>query len=275
MFKYLHILPILNQKEEFKMEEKKCCGKHGIMHFIIALGIIAIAVMLFRPSGQKQNITIDSSNAMDAISVSGESQIEVMPDKAMVYVSIVANSTSAKEAKDEAATIFANVKAELIKAGVDTKSIESDSYSITPMYEWNKDFQRSDFTGYQVTHTLKITTTVIDKTGDIIDAAVNSGANQVDRVVFDLSKNLEKETYSEALTQSASLAKAKAASIADALGVKLGKIKTVTESSGYYTPYVNYYRNDFSGAAEAMKSSEIMPQKLTVTGMLSVSYYIE
>jgi uncharacterized protein YggE len=257
------------------MEEKKCCGKHGIMHFIIALGIIAIAVMLFRSSGQKQNITIDSSNAMDAISVSGESQIEVMPDKAMVYVSIVANSTSAKEAKDEAAAIFANVKAELIKAGVDTKSIESDSYSITPMYEWNKDFQRSDFTGYQVTHTLKITTTVIDKTGDIIDAAVNSGANQVDRVVFDLSKNLEKETYSEALTQSASLAKAKATSIADALGVKLGKIKTVTESSGYYTPYVNYYRNDFSGAAEAMKSSEIMPQKLTVTGMISVSYYIE
>jgi len=106
---------------------------------------------------------------------------------------------------------------------------------------------------------------------------VNSGANQIDRVVFDLSKELEKDTYSEALTQSASLAKAKATSIADALGVNLGKIKTVTESSGYYTPYVNYYRNDFSGAAgaEAMKSSEIMPQKLTVTGMLSVSYYIE
>jgi len=256
-------------------DEDSCCRGKG-MHIFLAIAAILIAVLLFRIAGQKPSITVENNpGEMNAISVSGESEIEVMPDKAEVYVSIVTNSTSAKEAKDAAAAIFADVKAELIKAGVDIKSIESNSYSITPMYEWNKDFQRSDFTGYQVTHTLKVTTTKIDKTGDIIDAAVNAGANQVDRVVFDLSKELEKETYHDALTQSASLAKTKASSIADALGVKLGNVKTVSESSGYYKPYVNYYRNDFSGAAEAMKSSEIMPQKLTVTGRISVSYYIE
>ena len=256
-------------------DEDSCCRGKG-MHIFLAIAAILIAVLLFRIAGQKPSITVENNpGEMNAISVSGESEIEVMPDKAEVYVSIVTNSTSAKEAKDEAAEIFSRVKSALLKAGIKAENIESNSYAITPIYEWNDIFKRSDFKGYQVTHTIKVTTTEINKTGDIIDASVNAGANQIDSVAFDLSKELEKETYHDALTQSASLAKTKASSIADALGVKLGNVKTVSESSGYYKPYVNYYRNDFSGAAEAMKSSEIMPQKLTVTGRISVSYYIE
>jgi len=255
-------------------DEDSCCRGKG-MHIFLAIAAILIAVLLFRIAGQKPSITVENNpEEMNAISVSGESEIEVMPDKAEVYVSIVTNSTSAKEAKDEAAEIFSRVKSALLKAGIKAENIESNSYAITPIYEWNDIFKRSDFKGYQVTHTIKVTTTEINKTGDIIDASVNAGANQIDSVAFDLSKELEKETYHEALTQAAALAKTKASSIADALGVKLGNVKTVSESSGYYTPYVNYYRSDISGSAE-MAKSEIAPQKLTVTGMISVSYYIE
>jgi hypothetical protein len=255
-------------------DEDSCCRGKG-MHIFLAIAAILIAVLLFRIAGQKPSITVENNpEEMNAISVSGESEIEVMPDKAEVYVSIVTNSTSAKEAKDEAAEIFSRVKSALLKAGIKAENIESNSYAITPIYEWNDIFKRSDFKGYQVTHTIKVTTTEINKTGDIIDASVNAGANQIDSVAFDLSKELEKETYHEALTQAAALAKTKASSIADALGVKLGNVKTVSESSGYYTPYVNYYRSDISGSAE-MAKSEIAPQKLTVTGRISVSYYIE
>lgn len=253
-----------------------CCRGKG-MHIFLAIAIIFFAVLIFKMAGERPSITVENgANEVNAISVSGESQIEVMPDKAEVYASIVTNSTSAKEAKDEAAEIFSRVKSALLKAGIKAENIESNSYAITPIYEWNDIFKRSDFKGYQVTHTIKVTTTEINTTGDIIDAAVNSGANQVNQIVFDLSKELEKDIYHEALTEAASLAKTKAASIADALGVKLGKIKTVTESSGYYTPYVNSYRSDISSGAEmSYAKSEISPQKVTVTGRISVSYYIE
>jgi len=252
------------------------CVKEKGMQIFLAIGLILIAVLLFRIAGQRPSITVENNaEQLNAITVSGESQVEVMPDKAEVYISIVTNSTSAKEAKDEAAEIFSRVKSALLKAGIKAEDIESNSYAITPIYEWNDMFKRSEFKGYQVTHTIKVTTTKINATGDIIDAAVNAGANQIDRVVFDLSKELEKETYHEALTQAAAIAKTKASSIADALGVKLGSVKTVSESSGYYMPYVNYYRNDFSAVAmEAAKSSEIIPHKLTVTGRISVAYYI-
>ncbi|MEM0230641.1 MAG: SIMPL domain-containing protein [Candidatus Woesearchaeota archaeon] len=242
--------------------------------FVLAL-ILVSAVLVFKLAMQKPIINIENNPSQEAnsITVTGESEIEVMPDKAVIYVSVVTENITAKEAKDSAAEIFSRVKSALIRAGVKQDMIESSSYSITPIYEWNDIFKRSDFKGYRVTHTMKITTTDIDKAGDIIDAAVNAGANEVEQVSFELSPELERKVYADALEDAAALAKAKASSIANALGAQLGSIKTVSESSSYYYPYTPYYSKAM--VSEGAASTQIATQKLRVTGRVSVSYYIK
>src|SRR3989339_861637 len=118
------------------------------------------------------------------ISVTGNSEMTVMPDQVVVYLLIQTNNISADVAKDENARISDAVLTELLKIGIERKEIETENFNIYPEYDWINGEQK--FKDYSVSNYVKITTTKFDYAGKIVDAAVDNGAI-VSYINFELS----------------------------------------------------------------------------------------
>ena len=240
---------------------------------ILLLGLVLVAIIL--AVNTKPSIVIGSDTEKDKISVSGRAELTVDPDEVEIYIEIETTEPTAVETKDENAEISDDVIAALKKAGVKSSDIETYRFYLYPKYEWNRNTSKSELVGYTLRHTLKVTTDDLDKTGDLIDVAIDEGANRVERVEFKLSKEKEKDVNDEAMEKAAGNAREKAEALTDALGVKLGKITTISESSYYYEPF--RYSGDvlMEAAAPGGKvSTEIQPQKLEVSATVNVVFEI-
>jgi uncharacterized protein len=244
-----------------KMEQKHGYG----MVMVLALGLVIVAVLLALDTGKTQQ--------QDALTVTGFAEESVMPDKAEAFITIETTKDTAKLSQDENAKISAEVMKSLKALGLKDSEIETDSYTIYPKEQWDDKNAEYKQLGYTVSNTLKVTTKDIQNVGKYVDAAVNAGANRVDRVVFALTKEKEKMISQDLLAKAGLNAKEKADVIAKSLGVTAGKVVTVSEYNYNIQPY--YANANTVNAGGMMKTdSVIAPKTILTNAYITVSYRI-
>jgi len=243
----------------------------NLVHVVIIAVIVLIAVILVMNSGQTKIITTGTEQK-NAITVSGNAKLEVEPDQAEVYVRIETLSEKANDAKDENARTSDKVIKALKRIGIKDDDIETTSFSLNPRYRYDRNKNENILQGYTATHILKATTDDVDDAGKIIDTAVDNGANSIQSVNFGLSKEKQKEISGEALIRAAQVAKDKAQSLASSLGINLGKVISVQESSFNFVTF-DAPRAEFA-VAEAKAPTQIVPGNVEVTARVSLSYEI-
>ncbi len=230
---------------------------------MFGIGLVTVSILLAVGERQEEH--------KSTVTVSGNSEITAEPDKAEVYVRIESTEDTAEDAKDENARVSEAVINALKGIGVDTGNIETAQYRLQRKENYNPRTGKLEFEGYTAYHLLKITTKDIDGVGRIIDAAVDAGANGLERVSFGLTKEQERLANDRALKEASEVARDKAASLAASLGVKLGSIVSVAESNTRQIPYTYYPQV----AEMKSASTEITPQSITVQGHVSLVYEIE
>lgn len=260
------------------MDEKKlgCHPQYGSMLFGVVGLLVVIAVLLavnmYKPVEFKPVVNTGSTTVQNTLSVSGNALLSAAPDQAIAYINIVTDDENAKTAQS-ANRETSNAVVDALKSwGVDTSSIETDSYSLSKKQEWVKENGTYVDVGYRLTHTLKVTTERVDEVGDMVDVAVNAGANGVDGVTFSLSKDKEKQVRDQALERAITAAKEKAQRMASTAGVTLGKVTSVSEQNFYYTPYEYNTRNSYNDLAAMAAPSPISPQTVEVSSSVSLAY---
>lgn len=240
---------------------------------ILVIGLVITSVIM-AINMNKGNITVTPTNEQrNTISVSGQGKITTQPDKAELYVKINTEGSTATTAKDANTKLSQQVIDALTSAGVKKSDIETNYYYLNKKQEWDENQKKMIDKGYEVNHVLKVTTTNLDKVGNLLDTAVNAGANGIDRISFGLTDEKQKEVSGEALKMASQEAENKAKSIASSIGVGLGKVITVSESNYYYMPY------EVSGMmqekAAGTPAPEILPQNLDVSATISLVYEIK
>ncbi|MBW2978182.1 SIMPL domain-containing protein [Candidatus Woesearchaeota archaeon] len=226
----------------------------------ILMIILVIALIALTGCVEKEGNTIN---------VEGSSELTVEPDEAEVWTGISIVKLNAQEAQDEANIVINAVIDELQAAGFD--DIETEQLSLYEERRWEEG--ESKVVGWRATQTLKIKTTELDKVGQIVDISVKNGANQINNINFGLSETEEQEYKKQALSDATKNAKSKAETIADSLEVKLGDIKSVSESDFYFRPYM-YAMEKAVGVDAVAEAAAIMPGKVTVTARVSIVYNI-
>jgi len=208
------------------------------------------------------------------VSVTGEAEFEVDPDQVEIMFAVQTNATEAKDAQEENAEITQNVIQALEQIGIPKEDLETLNYNIYPITSWDEGKQTQE--GFRATNSIKVTSEDLDKAGDIIDAAVGAGANRIQNIQFSLSSEKQKEQDAIAMQQAGQDAKAKAENIAQGLGLKLGKIKSVQESNVYSAPYPMRAFEDMEAGVvmEKVATTPILPNKVTVNAFISVTYSI-
>ncbi len=236
------------------------------MKIKIIFGILLISILLALTGC----INLGGSGD-NTINVQGDAEITVDPDEAEVWVGVSFVKDTAEEAQTEVNKVINDVIDGLRYKGFTEDDMETTQLSLYEEYSWDDGTRKS--IGWRATQTLKVKTTDMTKVGIIVDVAVDNGANQINNINFGLSEEKEQEYKKQALTEAATNAKEKAETIADSLGVKLGRIKTVSESSYYYAPY-RYAMAEASGTAAVDEATEVMPQDVTVTANIAIVYNV-
>jgi len=233
------------------------------------------ALLVLAACQPSQVIVSKDGEQQNVISVSGSSEFEVSPDLAVVRVGLETQNKDAKLAQDQNRQVSNQIMDAIRRAGVSKDEIETYNYNVHRVREWDPGVERTVDRGFRVTNSFKIKTKRLEDVGKILDAAAQAGANSVQGISFELSDAREEQARTEALKQAAVNAKEKAKALAGGLGVPLGGLVKVQESSFNIMPYA---RGGMMEDAMVMKAeaapTPIEPQSVQINAQVSVSYGI-
>ncbi|HHV95046.1 MAG TPA: SIMPL domain-containing protein [Clostridiaceae bacterium] len=145
--------------------------------------------------------------------IEGKGSIRVRPDTSVVVLGTVTENKELRFAQEENAVKITAILRGLREMGISSEKVQTRSYNIFPQYDFVEGQQV--FRGYRVEHILEITVKDIGKIGQVIDNAVQNGANRVENIRFTISN--PSMFYRQALN----IAVDDAISKAKALGAKL------------------------------------------------------
>ncbi|MGI6151776.1 MAG: SIMPL domain-containing protein [Christensenellales bacterium] len=207
------------------------------------------------------------------VTVSATAKISVEPDIAYVSLGVRTEHASPKTVKQQNTATMTKVLAALKKAGVDEKDIQTSNLSMYTNYTWDNNGNRK-ISGYTVNNTVSITVRDLDKVGDIVDAAMNAGANQFNSVSFAIED--EEEYYIQVLAEATKKAQKRASAIAKASGMTLGTPVSLSSTGASYDPY-RYYADAVEAEMatadeEASIGSTITSGQVTVTATINAVY---
>lgn len=207
------------------------------------------------------------------LSVSGSGEAMLSPDIAYVYIGVhtedatAADATTANTAQTEA----------LIQAlrdfGIDANDIRTTNFSIYPMDRFDPATGLpSGEKVYAVDNTVYVTVRSLDQLGDLLDTAVQAGANTVNNIQFDVEE--KDEALQQARAQAVEDARAQAQALAQAAGLSLGEIQSISFFDAQ--PYPIFDGKGGGMAAEqAAAAVPIQPGQLTFTVNVSVTYELK
>jgi uncharacterized protein YggE len=163
------------------------------------------------------------------ITISSQGSVKVVPDAVRINTTSTNVAPTSKEALAATAKTSAAVRAALSAAKIDKKDISTQSISVYPEYKY--DNNTSVLVGYRASQTFTIVVRAAATAGDVVDAIVAAGGDSLQLsgatpFVLDNTK-----AATAARTVAVKNARAKAASYASLLGVKLGKVNYLVENS--------------------------------------------
>ena len=212
------------------------------------------------------------------ISVSGSATASSNPDSLVIVLGVESEAKTANESLSQNSNSLNSVISSLTNSGLSEDDIQTSNFSIYPMYDSIKDFNgnwQQVLTGYRVSNILSIQTDKIDSAGDIIDAAVSSGANRVDNVSFQLSDDKYQKISDDLIADAINDATQKAEKALVPLKQKIVGVKSVVIHDNVVPYYDSPMRASFDGFAESsMKSAPIMSGDEEITTNVSVVFYI-
>ena len=192
---------------------------------IVAAGMaVAAFAGVFQPTGARSAPTADASSG--GITVLGTGSAKVTPDRASFAFGTVSQAATANAALATCSQAVARVIAALKKAGVAQADIQTSEVSLSPQMNDKGD----GIVGYTASNTVSVTIRKIGDAGDIVDAAVGAGANQV--FGPNLLASDQDAAYRNALKGAVADARAKAETLATASNSTLGKITAIVEGGG-------------------------------------------
>ena len=242
--------------------------KNRITLVAMLLAVAALVVMSFGLYGNAPAKAEDNPVEKKTMSVSGQAKVSAAPDIAYITLGVLTEDKDARAAQKANATAMDKVIAAIKASGVKSEDIQTVNYTIYPKYDYNKETGAGTIIGYSVNNSVNITVRDLEKTGNIIDAAADSGVNVSSSISFDLS-NYEKY-YNDALKNAVLAAKKKAGTMAEALGVTLKAPISVSEGGGY-SPLRNYVTYDMKSEM-ANASTPIQAGSLEITANVSIVY---
>jgi uncharacterized protein YggE len=175
--------------------------------------------------------SITQAIAGTRLDVSATGEVTRVPDVAIISAGVATRSTTAGGALKEAAARMQRVRAALKGAGIEDRDIQTSNISLNPEYRYENN-QPPQLVGYSASNQLSVRFRDIANAGKILDALVAQGANQINGPTLTIDK--PETALDEARGLAVAKGRARAELYARSLGLRVGRVVSVSETGGSY-----------------------------------------
>ena len=234
---------------------------------LIIFTVIALALLVGACAPAAGNANVRT------LSVSGSGEALLAPDIAYVYVGVHTEAGSAAEAVADNTTQTEALIQAIRDFGVEANDIRTTNFSIYPMDRFDPATGLpSGEKVYAADNTVYVTVRNLETLGDLLDTAVQAGANNINSVQFDVAE--KDEALKQARAEAVKDAESQAQSLAQAAGLSLGEIQSISFSD--VQPYPIFDGKGGGGAVAAEAAAvPIQPGQLTFTVSVNVTYSLQ
>lgn len=163
--------------------------------------------------------------AVTSISASSEAVVSVRPDQAKLSIAVVTEAPTAREASTKNAQDTERLQNTLKQFLASRGDMKTSGYSVYPQYQTGN---RQKISHYVARNSVELTINDLTIVGDLIDTAIRAGANNIGALQFSVKD--EEAAKTSALVKATKLAREKAVSMAEALGLQVQRVASVTDA---------------------------------------------
>ncbi|MBN2497529.1 MAG: SIMPL domain-containing protein [Deltaproteobacteria bacterium] len=179
--------------------------------------IIWLLCSLSPPAGAEQEPDLRT------ISVTGDADVLVVPDEAVLRFSVQAMDGDLDDALDEVDSRAGKVLHAIEEAGIAPKQLQTDRVQVWPDYDWRSGKNR----GYRASRDVVVTLEDVKKLEEILRRAFDAGATGMGGVTLRTSELRKHKDRARLLAVRA--AQEKALALASALGAGIGRPQRIVE----------------------------------------------
>jgi uncharacterized protein YggE len=235
-------------------------------------GTVLVAALLVTAAAAGTVLTSDGASAQAdeqgdrTIQVGANGQVQTSADQAVVEVAVVTSATNVTTARNQLSENVTAMRTALSDMGVESSQVRTQYFDISEDYR--RPEEEDAPTRYRAIHSFEITLENTSRAGEVIDAAVNNGANRVDGVRFGLSREKRQDLRQQALENAMDGARQQAETVAGSAGLSITGVSTI--STAEYDSSPVRYEAAAMTAADGGTSVESGP--VTVTASVQVVY---
>lgn len=176
------------------------------------------------------------------ISVTGQGQVSAPPDMATIQTGVVTEAPTAQEALTANNRAMEQVIGVLEDQDIEARDIQTTDFSVSPVYRRNGDEQKAlqqqvqkrpddrgppKIVAYRVRNQVRVRVKELSELGNVLDALVQAGSNEISGISFGVEE--PEPLLDTARRRAMENAKRRARTYAEAAGVEVGPVRTISE----------------------------------------------
>ena len=162
----------------------KALGRTALaMSTALVVGAAMPAMAAPGPDGGKACHPMAGRGGMTSLTVMGEGEARIAPDMASIQIGVTTQAESAAEAMNQNSTRQSAVIDALGSAGIEDKDIQTSGLNLSPVMDYGEG-RAPSVNGYQASNMVSIRVREVAKLGEVLDAIVGAGANEINGINF-------------------------------------------------------------------------------------------
>ncbi len=187
----------------------------------------ALAITGFAPAAAQFSPPDNTRMIERTVSVSAQGRVSAAPDRASISTGVQTEAETAREAMSRNTVAMSKLIDGLKALGIAAKDIQTTTIQVNPRYTNPRDGKTPVVNGYTALNQVRIVVVDIKKVGEVLDAALTLGANQMGGIGFEVStaETLKDDARKAAMVN----ARRRAELYAAAAGASLGQVLSIAE----------------------------------------------
>ncbi len=188
---------------------------------IVAAGVV---ILVASPAHPVATAPVAAEELPRVITVNGDDEVKASPDKATVHLGVQSQGPTANDAMRRNNELMGAVITAIRSASIPDQDIQTVGLSLWPIHSQTEPFR---ITGYQAHNSVSVTVNDLGRLVWVIDGGIGAGANMAGGVYFGFKDDAAMRR--SALVGAARTARAKAQALADAMGVTILGLHSMSE----------------------------------------------
>lgn len=208
----------------------------------------------------------------ETLDISASGQAKAEPDKAVVNLAVETRSDDPNTARSQLANQVSTMRNALRNAGITDDQVRTTEFSIYEEHQPRSprdEPEQKENTTYIAQHSFEVELDDLQRTGEIIDIAVENGATRISDVRYTLSEEKRRHVKSQAIDDAVANAETQAEALATATQVTRKRVQSVSTADTQVSPFTFASREAVADSGTTIETGPV-----TVTADVHVSYSI-